>query len=64
MGICPSRSPGRLLVVATGNITNAALLALFGQHLTTVIDALDEVDMPTMPNPVQAAEWKVRRSPR
>ena len=37
-----SSSPRRLLVVATGNITNDALLALFAEHLDTVVDALDE----------------------
>lgn len=37
-------SPRRLLVVAMGNITNAALLALFGAHLSAVIAAFDEVD--------------------
>lgn len=39
-----SRSPRRLLVVATGNITNAALLALFEAHLGTLVDALGEAD--------------------
>lgn len=29
-------------VVATGNITNDALLALFTEHLDAVVDALDE----------------------
>ena len=37
-------SPRRLLVVATGNITNAALLALFGEHLDAIVAAFDEVD--------------------
>ena len=39
-----TRSPRRLLVVATGNITNTALLALFDAHLDMLIDALDEAD--------------------
>jgi predicted nuclease of predicted toxin-antitoxin system len=38
------RSPRRILVVATGNITNAALLALFGNHLRAIVAAFDEVD--------------------
>jgi hypothetical protein len=32
------------LVVATGNITNDALLALFGEHLDAIVAALDEGD--------------------
>ncbi len=39
-----SGSPRRLLVVATGNITNAALLALFAEHLDAIVAAFDEVD--------------------
>ncbi|BBF98802.1 MULTISPECIES: DUF5615 family PIN-like protein [Pseudonocardia] len=38
-----SGSPRRLLVVATGNIANAALLALFAANLDTIVAALDEV---------------------
>lgn len=38
------RSPRRLLVVATGNITNDALLALFAKHLDVIVAALDEGD--------------------
>jgi predicted nuclease of predicted toxin-antitoxin system len=37
-------SPRRLLVVATGNITNNALLALFETHLDAIVAALDEAD--------------------
>ena len=37
-----SSSPQRLLVVATGNLTNAALLSLFDTHLNAVIYALEE----------------------
>ncbi|MGH3568170.1 MAG: DUF5615 family PIN-like protein [Pseudonocardia sp.] len=36
-------SPWRL-IVATGNITNNALLALFAAHLNTIVVALDEAD--------------------
>lgn len=36
--------PARLLVVATGNISNRALIALFGEHLTSIVAALDGVD--------------------
>lgn len=39
-----SGSPRRLLIVATGNITNAALLALFEANLDAVVDALGEAD--------------------
>lgn len=39
-----SGSPRRLLVVATGDITNSALLALFKANLDAVIGALDEAD--------------------
>jgi predicted nuclease of predicted toxin-antitoxin system len=38
------RSPRRLLVVATGNITNDALLSLFAKHLDLLVAALDEGD--------------------
>ena len=37
-----SVSPRRLLVVATGNITNAATLGLFQANLDAVVDALGE----------------------
>lgn len=37
-------SPRRLLVVATGNITNTALLALFASAHDAIVDALDEAD--------------------
>jgi len=39
-----TRSPQRLLVVATGNITNAALLVLFETHLDAIAAALEEAD--------------------
>jgi predicted nuclease of predicted toxin-antitoxin system len=35
------RSPAQLLIVSTGNITNTDLLALFDQHLETIIAAFD-----------------------
>ncbi|GAA4545003.1 DUF5615 family PIN-like protein [Pseudonocardia xishanensis] len=38
-----SGSPRRLPVVATGNITNAALSALFAANLDAVLTAFDEV---------------------
>ncbi|GEL24837.1 hypothetical protein PSU4_37910 [Pseudonocardia sulfidoxydans NBRC 16205] len=37
-------TPRRLLVVATGNITNSALLDLVGRHLAEIVAAFDEVD--------------------
>jgi predicted nuclease of predicted toxin-antitoxin system len=39
-----TRSPQRLLVVATGNITNTALLSLFERHLDAIATALEEAD--------------------
>ena len=36
-------TPRRLLVVATGNITNDSLLALVDEHLDAIVSALDEV---------------------
>ena len=39
-----ARSPRRLLVVATGNITDAALLVLFQSNLDAVVGAFDEAD--------------------
>lgn len=38
------REVRRLLVVATGNITNNALLALFAEHLDAIVGAFGEVD--------------------
>jgi predicted nuclease of predicted toxin-antitoxin system len=35
-------APRRLLVVATGNISNRDLLALFAENLETLVVALDE----------------------
>ena len=39
-----ARSPRQLLVVATGNITNDALVSLFELHLDAIVSALDEAD--------------------
>lgn len=39
-----ARSPRKLLVVATGNITNDALLSLFELHLDAIVSALGEAD--------------------
>lgn len=39
-----NRSPQRLLVVGTGNITNSALLSPFEEHLETIVAALREAD--------------------
>jgi predicted nuclease of predicted toxin-antitoxin system len=36
-----SNTPRRLLLVSTGNISNPALLALFENHLTAIIPALE-----------------------
>lgn len=37
------RTPRRLLIVATGNIANDDLMALFDRHLDVVVAALNEV---------------------
>ncbi|HZJ07904.1 MAG TPA: DUF5615 family PIN-like protein [Nocardioidaceae bacterium] len=39
-----TRSPQRLLVVATGNVANSALLSLFETHLEAIATALGEGD--------------------
>lgn len=39
-----SGSPRRLLIVATGNITNTALLGLFETNLDAVVGALGDAD--------------------
>lgn len=39
-----TRSPRQLLIVATGNITNDALLSLFEHHLDAIVSALNEAD--------------------
>lgn len=43
-------SPRRLLIVATGNITNAALLALARSHLDAITAAFDEADFVELGN--------------
>ena len=43
-----AQSPGHLVVVATGNITNNALLSLFELHLDAIVSALDEADFVEM----------------
>ncbi|MDQ2760656.1 MAG: DUF5615 family PIN-like protein [Actinomycetota bacterium] len=45
-----ARSPRQLLVVATGNITNGALLAVFELHLDAIVSALDEAMFPDWPH--------------
>ncbi len=37
-------SPRRLLVVATGNITNSALLSLVERHLDAIVSAFEDAD--------------------
>ena len=39
-----SGTPRRLLVIATGNITNVALLALVETHLEVIVAAFDDAD--------------------
>jgi predicted nuclease of predicted toxin-antitoxin system len=38
-------SPRQLLVVATGNVTNEALLSLFELHLDAIVSAFAEADV-------------------
>lgn len=38
-------TPGRLLVVSTGNITNRDLLALFDEHLDAVVAAFERAKL-------------------
>jgi predicted nuclease of predicted toxin-antitoxin system len=52
-------SPRRLLVVATGNISNTALLALFERHLENVVAALTDADFVEL----RSAEMVVHRRP-
>lgn len=40
-----TRSPCQLVIVAAGNITNTALLALFKRNLDEIVAALHEVDL-------------------
>lgn len=37
-------SPRQLLIVATGNITNDALLSLFEHHTDAIVSAFEETD--------------------
>ena len=37
-------SPRQLLIVATGNITNNALLSLFELHLDAIVSGFEEAD--------------------
>lgn len=39
------RTPGRLLVVSTGNISNDDLLALFNEHLAAIVAAFGEATL-------------------
>lgn len=40
-----ARIPRQILIVATGNITNDALLALFVLHLDAIVASLDQADL-------------------
>ena len=39
------RTPRRLLVVSTGNISNDELLALFHEHLAAIVDAFENAGL-------------------
>lgn len=57
-----TRSPRRLLVVATGNITNDSLLALFEKHLDAIVATLTEADFVEL-GPDSLVVHRRRRSP-
>lgn len=40
-----ARSPRQLLIIATGNITNNALLELFTLHLDAIVASLDQANL-------------------
>lgn len=40
-----TRSPQQLLIIATGNITNNALLELFTLHLEAIVASFDQTDL-------------------
>lgn len=40
-----ARIPRQLLIIATGNITNDVLLALFALHLEAIVASLDQADL-------------------
>lgn len=52
-------SPRRLLVVATGNVSNVALLGLVGRHLENIVAALTDADFVEL----RPAELVVHRPP-
>lgn len=43
-------TPKKLLIVATGNIANRELLALFEEHLGAIVAALDDADLVELGN--------------
>jgi len=43
-GYLLATSPQRLLIVATGNVSNGALLSMFETHLGAILTALAEAD--------------------
>lgn len=45
MTVILRRTPKKLLIVATGNITNRELVALFEEHLGAIVAALDTADL-------------------
>ncbi len=54
------RSPRKLLVVASGNITNDALLSLFELHLDAIVSALGEADLVELTQ--DASRWAGART--
>lgn len=49
-----ARTPRRLLVVATGNITNDDLLSLFERHLDAIVSGFEEADFAELAQDVLA----------
>lgn len=56
-----TRSPRRLLVVATGNITNNDLLSLFELHLEAVVSGFEEADFAELSQGILALGHRAER---
>ena len=55
-------SPRRLLVVATGNVTNLALLLLIERHLDAIVSAFEEADFVELSKEALALSHRKDRS--
>lgn len=56
-----ARSPRQLLVVATGNITNHDLLALFEVHLDAIVSGFEEADFAELSEGILALGHRAQR---